>query len=305
MAAVAAAIVLHAACSLVRRDARPPAVVLSRAPDAARVGSSTCLGCHEAAKLGIAGTVHAHLTLDGHPGGELCESCHGPGGSHAASMDPADIVTGADLAGAGNEARSGMCLSCHETMAVRWPRSPHSSREVSCWSCHPDALHAGVEVEGAVTPAASVPGGDRGRFCLQCHPEVEQQLVLQVGHPVTEGGMTCTSCHGPHGEDGTVESGDAEAACTSCHVETAGPWIYEHDAMREGCTSCHEPHGSANPKLLVMTGNALCLQCHVEIAYPEVGAVDHAAYLGSGAECYQCHLEVHGSNASQILAPGW
>jgi DmsE family decaheme c-type cytochrome len=134
---------------------------------------------------------------------------------------------------------------------------------------------------------------------------VEQEFLLSYHHPVVQARMGCLSCHGPHGEEGSLEaSSDETELCTSCHVEVAGPWIYEHDALFDGCTSCHAPHGSPNPKMLVMTGNALCLQCHVEAAYPDVGGAGHAAYLGSGATCWQCHFEVHGSNTSQMLAPG-
>jgi DmsE family decaheme c-type cytochrome len=293
-------LLVPAACGLLSRDVRTPDVVLSRAPDAKPIGSTGCLACHDASQADLSGTVHAGLDLAG-----MCESCHGPGSVHQESYEAAHILGGEALQSVTNAERSGMCLSCHETMASSWSRSPHDVREVSCWTCHPDAIHSGVEVEDPVEPPQ--PGGlpDGGRFCFQCHFEVEQEFLLQVRHPVTGGSMSCTDCHGPHGEEGTVETAvDVTDLCTGCHVEVAGPWIYEHDAMFEGCTSCHEPHGSPNPKLLAQTGNGLCLQCHVDALHPIVGGAGHASYMGAGATCWQCHFEVHGSNTSEMLAPG-
>lgn len=305
---VCAGVALYAACSLLRRDVHTPEAVLAKAPGAERIGSISCTGCHDAAQVGIGSTVHGSLPLDGDSAQGLCESCHGPGGTHSRSMDPSHILVAEDLERLENQDRSSTCLSCHRAMASRWwSASPHADTEISCWNCHPDAIHAEVQMQGpVVAPAVLEPVTDRGAFCFQCHVGVEQEFLMQVVHPVAQGRAGCLDCHGVHGEPGTIEGdGEAEQVCTRCHVEVAGPWIFEHDALFEGCTSCHAPHGSPNPKLLVQTGNGLCLSCHIEATFPDVAGVDHSAYLGSGATCIQCHFEVHGSNASEILAPGF
>jgi DmsE family decaheme c-type cytochrome len=300
-ALVVAVLVLLVSCALLRKDPRTPPAIVEKAPGAARIGSTACLECHDV-RAAMKGSVHGPLALDGSPGSRLCETCHGAGGVHAASYDPGDIFNAQDLARLGNAERSAVCLSCHETMATRWIGAPHEDGEISCWSCHPDALH-GWKDEVEIEPPQLRAGPDGGRFCFQCHGEVEQEFLGQVSHPVTAGRMECSSCHTVHGGQGLLEGGEDET-CTRCHVEVAGPWIYEHDAMSEGCTSCHAPHGSPNPKLLVLPGSGLCLQCHLEAAFPTLGGSNHGLYVGGGATCYQCHFEVHGSNTSEVLAPG-
>ncbi|MBW2260508.1 MAG: hypothetical protein JRG91_00935 [Deltaproteobacteria bacterium] len=304
-AAIAAALVLLVSCALLNRDPLTPLAIVEKVPGAARLGAAACLECHDV-QSAMKGSVHRALALDGQPGNDLCETCHGAGSVHASSFDTADIFNAEDHARLSNAERSAVCLSCHETMASRWIGAPHDDGEISCWTCHLDALHGWEAGDGTdVAPPSLHDGPDGGRFCFQCHFEVEQEFLGQVSHPVTGGKMECSSCHGVHGEEGLLGgSGDTGELCTGCHVEVAGPWIYEHDAVTEGCTTCHAPHGSPNPKLLVLQGSGLCLQCHLEAAFPTLGGSNHALYVGGGAACYQCHFEVHGSNTSEILAPG-
>jgi DmsE family decaheme c-type cytochrome len=299
---LAAALVLLVSCALLGNDPRTPLAILDKAPGAARIGSAACLECHDV-QAAMKGSVHGTLALDDDAGSRLCETCHGAGSVHASSYDTAHIFGAADHARLGNAERSAVCLSCHETMASRWIGAPHEDGEISCWTCHPDALH-GWKDEARIVPPDLAGAADGGRFCFQCHGEVEQEFLGQVSHPVTAGQMECSSCHGVHGEEGLL-AGGGEESCTRCHVEVAGPWIYEHDALAEGCTSCHAPHGSPNPKLLVLPGSGLCLQCHLETAFPTLGGSDHSIYVGGGATCVQCHYEVHGSNVSEVLAPGY
>ena len=58
-----------------------------------------------------------------------------------------------------------------------------------------------------------------------------------------------------------------EPGCLNCHGDKRGPFTFEHGPVRfEGCTACHEPHGSANPRMLVAPGGALvCLECHANL----------------------------------------
>jgi predicted CXXCH cytochrome family protein len=61
----------------------------------------------------------------------------------------------------------------------------------------------------------------------------------------------CLECHDP--------------AIHGVHPVTAparDPW---HNRTM-ACDSCHSPHGTANPRALWLTGDALCLRCHTELA---------------------------------------
>jgi Doubled CXXCH motif (Paired_CXXCH_1). len=50
-------------------------------------------------------------------------------------------------------------------------------------------------------------------------------------HHLDRGGMTCASCHEPHGRrgEGALKlTRQGEAPCLSCHGEKRGPFVYEH-----------------------------------------------------------------------------
>lgn len=92
-----------------------------------------------------------------------------------------------------------------------------------------------------------------------------------------------------------------------------GPFVFEHDAMREGCQTCHNPHGSVYDKMLVADQTNLCLRCHWEPAFNAtgggLGAIQHGVhagaggdyYIGQGQECVDHHRATHGSNIWKTL----
>ena len=94
--------------------------------------------------------------------------------------------------------------------------------------------------------------------------------------------------------------------CFKCHKEFKGPYVFEHEPLRENCQVCHEPHGGVYEKLLVASPDSLCLRCHWEQAtnttQGTLGGVGHgrrtgANYeIGEGEECIDHHKAVHGSN---------
>ncbi|HVV02356.1 MAG TPA: cytochrome c3 family protein [Verrucomicrobiae bacterium] len=209
----------------------------------------------------------------------------------------------------GNQA----CMDCHADIIRRFNASAHARihpengampSESGCESCHgPGSKHIQA-------------GGGRGKFivnpgkdptsCFQCHLNVEAEFHLPQHHPVLEGRMNCAQCHDPHGPDiMKPASGLAMARlnenCAQCHREQTRPFVFEHEALREGCTVCHNPHGSINQKLLVQNDPNLCLKCHAQAQTQPgeiyIGNVPHTALLRQGT-CWTagCHTAVHGSN---------
>ncbi|MEO6035713.1 MAG: cytochrome c3 family protein [Verrucomicrobiota bacterium] len=210
------------------------------------------------------------------------------------------------------------CADCHAPILQKFPASIHArvhyDREklpggTSCETCHgPASKHVAA-------------GGGRGKFilnpgrdsaaCLQCHLETQAEFQLPHHHPVLESKMNCVQCHDPHGSDIFKTSGGLAMArqnenCAQCHREQTRPFVFEHEAMREGCTVCHNPHGSINRKLLAQNDSNLCLRCHAQVqgrgGNVTIGKVPHTDLLSRGT-CWTsgCHSSIHGSNIESLM----
>lgn len=204
------------------------------------------------------------------------------------------------------------CASCHDKQYKEYKLSTHARIFVKndatgaegCETCHgPGSIH--VDNGGGKGNIIN-PKRDPG-ICFSCHTDKKMQFRLPYHHPVVEGKMSCTDCHDPHGIDvrpwtATSENGVNEV-CFKCHSDKRGPFVWEHDAMREGCTTCHQVHGSVNDKMLVARDVQLCLRCHATVNYPKMGNMeDHTAHIAEGA-CFSagCHQAIHGSNFNPHL----
>src|SRR5216683_586549 len=205
------------------------------------------------------------------------------------------------------------CYDCHTNITRMFPASPHARvhlesaalvGETGCESCHgPGSKH--VAAGGGRGKFIVNPGKDPGP-CFQCHIETHAEFSLPQHHPVIEGQMNCVQCHDPHGGDIFKPSGGLAMArrnesCAECHREQTRPYVFEHEALREGCTVCHNPHGSMNRKLLVESDPNLCLKCHAQVQRSPgeifIGFKPHTQFLRQGT-CWSagCHTAVHGSN---------
>ena len=120
--------------------------------------------------------------------------------------------------------------------------------------------------------------------------------------------MTCTDCHDPHSQDGVIPGAgkslfNKNALCAKCHKTESGPFVYEHEALRDGCNVCHNVHGSINDKMLTERDTNLCLKCHTQSNFPAMGHdSDHTGDWNRGP-CFSggCHTNVHGSNYNDHL----
>ncbi|OFW21205.1 MAG: hypothetical protein A3H97_00270 [Acidobacteria bacterium RIFCSPLOWO2_02_FULL_65_29] len=125
---------------------------------------------------------------------------------------------------------------------------------------------------------------------------------LPSHHPVTEGAMSCTSCHDPHSGDRTSVRSEVER-CGSCHQAQRTPKAIVHPPVAEACSTCHTPHGSPNRRLLTMAQPALCIQCHsVADTRHAVGAAARGALGGAVLRrCVACHKAIHGGQMDPHL----
>jgi DmsE family decaheme c-type cytochrome len=134
------------------------------------------------------------------------------------------------------------------------------------------------------------------------------EFQLPSHHPVLEGKMGCADCHSAHGEEvkpwSMTSLKDVNEACFKCHKEQRGPFVFEHEAVREGCTTCHKVHGSINDKMLILRDANLCLRCHTQANFPIIGkSTSHGTSYLVGGTCFSggCHQAVHGSNFDDHL----
>ena len=205
------------------------------------------------------------------------------------------------------------CEDCHEPITKDFKTSDHArlmahgknAENVGCESCHgPGSKHvaSGGASKTIVNPKKSP------ETCFQCHLEVRAKFNLPHHHPVLEGKISCSDCHNPH-KGSMIKGGGAmnefgkNDTCFQCHTEQRGPFVFEHQAVREGCVTCHTAHGSVNAKLLTERNQTLCLKCHFQQQTAAgkifIGNVEHTDDLPRGT-CWSggCHEAIHGSQVN-------
>ena len=210
------------------------------------------------------------------------------------------------------------CTQCHQDVTDHFSTSTHAKLaladpkvgDTGCEACHgPGSIHvaAGGGKGTIVNPRKSP------ETCFQCHLDKRGQFQLPYSHPLLAGQITCVDCHDVHSGKAVRGTGAALEAqndtCTKCHTQQKGPFVYSHDAMKEGCVACHQPHGSVNQKMLVARDANLCVRCHLMTpATPSSGifnlgtsdaAGNHNSRLQQGT-CWSagCHEAPHGSNVN-------
>ncbi len=248
------------------------------------VGSDACATCHQEVSKEFAGNPHSKMAPSHRHIAVTCENCHGAGKAHAAGGDISKIFDPAKATAREVDAR---CLGCHQGQYANFQRSGHGEADVSCVGCH--SVHSGTAPEHLLKTAQRA-------LCFQCHSDIKPQFSMPFHHKVEEGLIACSDCHDPHGTlggKGLKSAALQDAVCTRCHSETAGPFVYEHAAVKtEGCTACHFPHGGPNARLLNRAAvNTICLLCHSPS--PDRPAHSQAAQQPS---CISCHADIHGSN---------
>ena len=301
---------LRAGCSLVAGIVLASGLTISAAPaeSPGYAGSETCKTCHEEIYNNLQKTPHFAIETGARKGWaqKSCESCHGPGAKHAESASADDIRNPAKLSAAEVDR---ICLTCHLNQNTTGGRiaSGHARDQVGCTTCH------SVHGEGGAKLVEHAKAAINAR-CSACHLTQWAAFNRPYKHRLPEGAMSCVDCHNPHATytaDTLQKAFGNEPGCLRCHSDKRGPFVFEHAPVRlEGCAACHEPHGSANPRMLVRHEQRLvCLECHsnlpnATLQNATLGGVPpafHDLRITRFQNCTICHVKVHGSYVDRTL----
>lgn len=284
----------------------------------AQGGTQTCLSCHNApavssilkTPMGVAGDARTPMGQHG------CETCHGPSGYHAKlKMVDGKLILppilfkkpkiDVGVSASPVAVQDKVCLGCHQGgMPINWIGSPHQTAQVGCASCH--NVHA---LRDPVLARSTQP-----RVCFTCHQDIRAMTYEYSHHPIREGKVVCMDCHNPMGGPGPylLKEFTVNQTCYQCHANKRGPFLWEHQPVRDNCLNCHTPHGSNQQWLLREPVNFLCDSCHSTMANQSSGSFGGAHTIPFGnqfgnptvnpemsnqRDCVNCHSEIHGSNS--------
>ena len=235
---------------------------------------ASCNGCHSVSQLGngVGHPAGYNLVADVSYQDVQCESCHGPGFTHA--QNP--LATNAPLASIHvDTALANGCGGCHtgthEPFVDQWVGSAHGSGpgfadaagNASCAPCHEGKTALAVKF-GVVTNYAEKSGTTLQRIvCVVCHDPhgaspYEGQLRASVSQPTIDN--LCIKCHSRKGTppwgvaSGTSPARGAHGAQGLLVIGQNVGWIPPNFAY--DTNQIVSSHGS--------TANArLCATCHV------------------------------------------
>ena len=180
-------------------------------------GATQCIGCHV--------TGYAAATKTGAQNGVGCEACHGPGSEHITGPDrKATIINPKNL----DPAKQAMvCGQCHSV-----------GKDPSGAYAHPVTFRPGDDLTKAFVDAKPTAGGRN-----QQYSEFIQSKHAQLG-------LTCISCHDPHGM--TTERSQLKKPvveqCLGCHAGKVKDMATHAPKAAAGatCATCHMPGGKHN-----------------------------------------------------------
>ena len=101
--------------------------------------------------------------------------------------------------------------------------------------------------------------------------------------------MSCSSCHNPHGSatDKLLREASVNETCYKCHADKRGPFLWEHEPVRDNCLNCHNPHGSVNEYMLTIQRPRLCQSCHMGPGHGNPG--NPMTVQSVNRSCQNCH----------------
>ena len=195
-------------------------------------------------------------------GSKLCEFCHGfKGEAHYAGVNPfkePQDCTGCHDPHLGKDHPARLKAGYFDPIRDTVTLNPHRKRTL-CFACHADGKPG--PLRGATTVALCQRCHGSGEIPGMSHPmtKVPAGYTIPPGWPLTDGALTCLTCHVPGHPPGAVagrpdepadpphllrggEAGSRTAVCFQCHAKDqwAGRNPHQEAARKKtGCTLCH------------------------------------------------------------------
>ena len=256
--------------------------------------SKECHDCHRLESESYFLTLHSK--------NENCDTCHGNPSEH--------------LQGSGNKKSTisnpgslpikkanEICLNCHESqqkdMEELFKAVPTLHDDLRCVECH--APHSKKTTDSDQDIFFKI---DLSANCASCHKQSTQWLE-NSNHG--DAGLQCVTCHQLHqAKTISQDIDDQIKKCLSCHptqeLEFKQSSTHPLREVQIKCSDCHNPHGGGHEDLLIKERDALCQDCHANIAieggrHPASKNTNHS--LGS-VRCLDCH-NAHGSLFQKVL----
>ncbi len=254
--------------------------------NARRMANHECLDCHTTNLRVAHDDATGAWTTTASDFSVACESCHGPGGHHADTSKPGDIVHPAHAGAIGVTA----CARCHGPRQPLWPLLDDAH-----------AFRPGDDYDEAYDPiVVTLPGGGTSSdFFADGRPATssyEYQAMLQSAC-YRRGGATCLTCHtaphaDAHGRHAELRD-DPDKLCRGCHDKIAPAHAHHQAAAARRCVACHMPP--------VVTGVLDHFADHaIDVPDPLT-----TARHGVPNACGTCHADKSADELARALAAWW
>ena len=196
-----------------------------------------CIFCHSGRANTVAGANGQYAEP---PFSELsigCENCHGPGAAHIQAMSqPANAAKGTQIV---NPSRltpymaDNICMACHQTGDARVLKPGKTYSDIRPGR----ALDETLKILIVPPTRESPPDAD--------HVEHYYSMTLSKCYRLSNGRLSCISCHDPHVQPASADApAYFSAKCLKCHTNQSCKIPLQSRLQRQpanDCAGCHMP----------------------------------------------------------------